>query len=183
MAQRLRAIFASTSAGMLVSFVPQMMHRTLPTVASGVSSMVALLIARTLGRARRGRRRRRLGSRRTADGWHDAVLGGPRAACGGPSRVFRFGGVRLIVRRTNDAARQALTARAMLVLANRGPGPVRDRSTARPHRHGPFGSQRADRRGRLLLRSHGDEEQLGQPLDQILTIAPPTWRAKDVGGK
>ena len=61
----------------------------------------------------------------------------------------------------DDAARQALTARPMLVLVDRDPGPVRDRSTARLHRDGLFGSQRADRRGRLLLRSHGDEELLG----------------------
>ena len=49
-AQRLRAIFASTSAGMLDS-IPRTMHRALPTAVSGVSSVVALLVARTLGRA------------------------------------------------------------------------------------------------------------------------------------
>ena len=60
----------------------------------------------------------------------------------------------------NGAALQALTAWEMLVLVDRGLGPIRDWSTARPHWHGPFGSQRADRRGCLLLRSHGDEELL-----------------------
>ena len=45
--QRLRAIFASTSAGMLNSFVPRTMHRALPTAVSGVFSMVMLLVART----------------------------------------------------------------------------------------------------------------------------------------
>ena len=160
-AQRLRAIFASTSAGMLASFVPQMMHRALPTAVPRVTGVVTLLVAHTMGRARSGRRRGRLGGCCAARGWHNDTPGGPRAACGGPSSVFGSGDVRPVVWRANDAARQALTARAMLVLADRGPGPVRDRSTARPHRHGPFGSQRADRRGRLLLRSHGDEELLG----------------------
>ena len=50
------------------------------------------------------------------------------------------------------------------------------------------GVLRARRRRRFLLavfffRSHGDAELLDQLLDQILTIAPPTWRTKDVGGK
>ena len=161
MAWRLRAVFASTSAGMLASFVPRMMHMTLPTAASRVSSMVALLVVRTLGRARHGRRRRRLGSRCAAHGWHDAALGGPRAACGGPSPVFGIGDAWPVVWRTNNATRQALTARAMLVLAGRGSGSVRDRPAARPHWHGPFGSRRADRRDRLLLGSHGNEELLG----------------------
>ena len=66
------------------------------------------------------------------------------------------------------------------MLADRGSGSVRDRAAARPYWHGPFGPRRADRRGRLLLGSHGDEELLGNLLDKILTIAPPTWRAKDV---
>ena len=69
--------------------------------------------------------------------------------------------MRPIAWRTNDAALQALTARAMLVLAARGSGSVRDRPAARPHWHGPFISRRADRRDRLLLGSHGDEELLG----------------------
>ena len=51
MAQRLRAIFTSTSVGMLDSFVPQMMHRTLPMVCetSGVTTPVTLDTA--VGRA------------------------------------------------------------------------------------------------------------------------------------
>ena len=44
--------------------------------------------------------------------------------------------MRPVAWRANGAARQALTARAMLVFADRGPGPVRDRPTARPHWHG-----------------------------------------------
>ena len=124
MAWRLCAISASTSAGMLASFVLRMMHGTLPTVASGVTSVVTLLVAHTLGRARRGRRRMRLGGCCAARRWHGATPGGPRAACGGPSSVFGFGGVRPVVLRTNDAARQALTARAMLVLAGRASGPT-----------------------------------------------------------
>ena len=104
MAPRPRAIFASTSAGMLASFVPQMMLMTLPTAASGVSSVVALLVARTLGRAHHGRWRSHLGSRRTAHGRHDAALGGPRAACGGPGSVFGLGGARLVVLCTDAAA-------------------------------------------------------------------------------
>ena len=108
-------------------------------------------------------------------------LEGPAPPAGGPGSVFGSGGVRPVVSRTNDAARQALTAGAMLVLAGRGSGSVRDQPAASPHWHGPFSSRRADRRDRLLLGSHGDEELLGQLLDQILTIAPPSWRAKDVG--
>ena len=133
MTQRLRAIFASTLAAMLTSSVPRVMHRNLPTAASGVTSMVALLVAHTLGRARRGRRCRPLGGCCAARRWHNATPGGPRAACGGPSPVFGFCGVRPVVWCTNGAARQALTARAMLVLAGRGSGSVRDRPAARPH--------------------------------------------------
>ena len=48
MAWRLCAIAASTSAGMLASFVPRITHMTLPTVASRVTSMVALLVTHTL---------------------------------------------------------------------------------------------------------------------------------------
>ena len=33
-----------------------------------------------------------------------------------------------------------------------------------------------------FLGNHGDEELLDQLLDRIRTTAPPTWRAKDVGG-
>ena len=140
MAQRLRAIFASASASMLDSFVPQTMHMALSTVVSGVSSVVALLVAHILGRARCGRRRRRLGGCCAARGWHSDTPGGPRAACVGPSSVFGFDGVRSVAWRTNDASCHAMTARAMLVLANCGSGPVRDRPAARPHWHGPFGS-------------------------------------------
>ena len=89
------------------------------------------------------------------------LLEGPAPPAGGPSPVFGFGGVRPVAWRTNGAARQALTARAMLVLVDRGPGSVRDRAAARPYGHGPVGPRRADRRGRLLLGSHGDEETLG----------------------
>ena len=140
MTQRLHAIFASTSAGMLDSFIPRTTHRALPTAVSGVSSAVELLVARTLGRARCGRQRGRLGGCCAARGWHNDTLGGPRATCGGPGSVFGFGGVRPVVSRTNDAARQALATRAMLVLAGHASGSVRDRSAARPHWYGPSGS-------------------------------------------
>ena len=83
--QRLRAIFASTSAGMLTYFVPQMTHMTLPMVVSRVTGVVTLLVAHNLGRARRGRRCRRLGSRRAARGWNDAALEGPAPPAGGPA--------------------------------------------------------------------------------------------------
>ena len=161
MTQRRRAIFASTSAGMLNSFIPRTTHRALPTAVSRVTGMMTMLVAHTRGRAHSGRRRGHLGGCCAARGRHNDTPGGPRAVCGGPNPVFGLGGVRPVAWRTNGAARQALTARAMLVLADRGSGPVRDRSTARLHRDGLFGSQRADRRGRLLLRSHGDEELLG----------------------
>ena len=160
MAQRLRAIFASTSAGMLASFVPQMMHRTLPTAASGVSSVVALLIAHTLGGARCGRRGGRLGGRRAARGWHGDAPGGPRAACGGPNSVSGFCGMWPVVSRTDDAARQALAAKAVWVFASRASASVRDRPTTRLHWYGPFGPRRTDRCDRLLFGSHGDEELL-----------------------
>ena len=88
------------------------------------------------------------------------LLEGPRRLRG-PSSVFGSGDVRPVSWRPNDAARQALTARAMLVLADRGSGSVCDRAAARSRWHGPFGSRRADRRGRLLLGRHGDEELLG----------------------
>ena len=70
--------------------------------------------------------------------WGPATWRSSRTACGGPTPIFEFGGVRPIAWRMNGAARQALTARAMLVLADRGPGSVRDRAAARPYWHGPF---------------------------------------------
>ena len=156
--QRLRAIFASASTGVLNPFILRTTHRALPTAVPRVTGVVMLLVAHTMGRAHSGRRRGCLGGRCAAWGWHNDTPGGPCATCGGPSSVFGSGDERPVVWRANDAARQALTARAMLVLADRGPGPVRDWFTARPHRHGPFGSQRTDRRGRLLLGGHGDDE-------------------------
>ena len=159
--QWLHAIFVSTSTGMLNSFVPRTTHRALPTAVPRVTGVVTLLVAHTMGRSRCGRRAGHPGGRCAARGWHNDIPGGPRAACGGPSSVFGSGDVRPVVWRANDAARQALTARAMLVLAGRGSGSVRDRPAARPHWHGPFGSRRADRCDHLHLGSHGDEELLG----------------------
>ena len=130
--QRLRAIFASTSAGMLNSFIPWTTHRALPTAVPRVTNVVTLLGVHTMGRARGGRRCERLGGRCAARRWHNDTPGGPRAASGGPSSVFGSGGVRPIVWGANDAARQALTAWAMLVFADcgqvlfaTGPLPVR----------------------------------------------------------
>ena len=60
-------------------------------------------------------------------------------------------------------------------------GSLRDWPAADPRRYQPSPGQ-TDRHGRLLLWSHGDEEQLGQLPDQILTIAPPTWRPKMLVG-
>ena len=59
------------------------------------------------------------------------------------------------------------------MFAGRATGSLRDWPATGPHRYWQSGPGRTDRRGRLLLRSHGDEEQLGQLLDQILTIARP----------
>src|SRR4051812_41862936 len=78
-----------------------------------------------------------------------------------PSSVFGSGGMGPIVWCTNDAARQVPTAWVVLVFTARGRSPARAGSAARRHGHEPFGPQRADRRGRLLLRGHGDEEPLG----------------------
>ena len=72
-----------------------------------------------------------------------------------------FRGVWPVALRTNDAAGQALTARVMLVLAGRASGSVLDRPAARTHWYGPPSPRRTDRRGRLFLASHGDEEPLG----------------------
>src|SRR4051812_16330516 len=91
MAQRLCAIFASASVCMLDSFVPRTMHRALPTAVSGVSSVVVLLVARTLGRARCGRRRRR--GRPWVAQRHSWMA--PRRLRG-PSSAFGFGGVRSV---------------------------------------------------------------------------------------
>ena len=68
------------------------------------------------------------------------------------------------------------------MFAGRATGSLYDWPATGPHRYWQSGPRRTDRRGRLLLRSHVDEEQLGQLLDRIHTIAPPTWRAKDVVG-
>ena len=90
MAQRPRAIFASTSAGMLNSFIPRTTHRALPTAVSRVTGVVTLLDAHTMGRARCGRRGGRLGGRRaTRRGYSDAAgglaLSLDLAACGSSS--------------------------------------------------------------------------------------------------
>ena len=93
MAQRLPAIFASTSAGMLDSFVPWTMHGALPTAVSRVTGVVTLLVTHTMGRARCGRRGGHLGGCRAAHGWYGGDPGGPRAAYGGPNSVFGSGDV------------------------------------------------------------------------------------------
>ena len=98
----------------------------LPTAVPRVTNVVTLLGAHTMGRTRGGHRCRCPGGRRAARSRHSDALGGPRAAYGGPSSVFGFGGVWPVVSRTNDAARQAPTAWAMLVLAGRGSGPACD---------------------------------------------------------
>ena len=59
------------------------------------------------------------------------------------------------------------------MFAGRATGSLRDWPATGLHRYWQFDPGRSDRRGRLLLRSHGDEEQLGQLLDQILTMATP----------
>ena len=59
------------------------------------------------------------------------------------------------------------------MFAGRATGSLRDWPTTGPHRYWQSGPKRTDHRSRLLLRSHGDEEQLGQLLDQILTITRP----------
>ena len=66
-------------------------------------------------------------------------LEGPAPPVGGGS-VNGFGGVRPVVSRTNDTARQALTARAMWVFAGRTSASVRDRPATCPHWYGPSGS-------------------------------------------
>ena len=66
---------------------------------------------------------------------------------------------------------------------SRASASVRDRPTTRPYWHGSFGPRGTDRRDRLLLVSHGDEELLNKLLDQILTTAHPLPGARDVGGK
>ena len=158
------------------------MHGTLPRVAPRVTSKAAMLIAHDLRRAHRGRRCWCLGGRRAAVWWHDDAPGGSRAACGGGHSVSGARDAWLIAWRMNDAPPQAWTARMMWMFAGRATGSLRDWPATGPCRYQPD-SGRTDHRGRLLLRSHGDEEQLGQLLDQILTIAPPTWRTNDVGGK
>ena len=64
---------------------------------------------------------------------YSAAPGGPRAACRGPSPVLGPSGMRIVVWRMNDAARQALTGGAMLMLAGHGSGSVHDRPAARPY--------------------------------------------------
>ena len=66
MAQRLRAIFASASGGMLNRFIPRMTHRALPTAVPRVAGVATLFVAYTMGRARCVRRRGCLGGCCTA---------------------------------------------------------------------------------------------------------------------
>ena len=97
---------------------------TLPTAASRVTGVVTLLVAHNLGRAHCGRRSGRLGGRCAARGWYGDAPGGSRTVCGGPSSVSGFRSVWPVALHTNDATRQALTARAMLVLTARASGSV-----------------------------------------------------------
>ena len=48
MTQPLRAISASTSAGMLNSFIPRTTHRVLPTAVPRVTGVVTPLVAHTM---------------------------------------------------------------------------------------------------------------------------------------
>ena len=103
--QRLRAIFASASAGVLNPFILRTTHGALPTAVPRVTNTVTLLDAHTMGRACCGRRGGCLGGRCAACRRHSDAPGGPRVACGGPNPVFGSSGMRLVVWRTNDAAR------------------------------------------------------------------------------
>ena len=110
-------------------------------------------------------------------------LQGPAPPAGGPNSVSGVCSVSLVAWGANDAAHQAWTARVMWMFAGRATGSLRDWPATGLRWYRQSGPGRTDHRGRLLLRTHGDEELLGQLLDQILTISPPSWRAKDVGGK
>ena len=105
MARRLCAILASTSEGMLASFVPRMMHRTLPMAVSRVTCVVTLFVAHNLGRACCGRRSERLGGLRATRRWYGDAPRGSRAVYGGPSSISGFRGVWPIALRMNDDAR------------------------------------------------------------------------------
>ena len=58
------------------------------------------------------------------------------------------------------------------MFAGRATSSLHDWPATGPHQYWQPGPGRTDHRGRLLLRSHGDEEQLGQLLDQILNCVP-----------
>ena len=158
---RSHAVFTSASASGQVFYVPGVALGALPVATPGIFGMIMPFIARCLGGAHCWRRRGSLGGPRIAFGRGGSNLGRPCATRGGPGSVFGFGGVCSVVSRTNDAARQALAARAMRVFVSHASAAVRDRPTTLPHWYGPFGPRRADRRGRLLLGSHGGEETLG----------------------
>ena len=89
--------------------------------------------------------------------------------------------MRLVVLGTNNAARVAPIARVSWMLAGHASATIRGRPVARPRWYGRFGSRRTDRRDSLLLGSHGDEEvDALTSRPDFHSLAPPTWRAKDV---
>nr|XP_040256256.1 uncharacterized protein LOC120973981 [Aegilops tauschii subsp. strangulata] len=91
-------------------------QRALPTAVSGGTDVAALLVTRSLGRSRRGRRLGHPGGRRATRGLH-----GPAP---GPS------GARHVVSGTHDAARLAPIARMSWMLVGHASATIRDRSVA-----------------------------------------------------
>ena len=65
---------------------------------------------------------------------------GPAPPAGGPSSILGICGVRPVVLRMNNAARQAWTAGAMWVLVGRASGSIRDRPATCLHHYVQSGS-------------------------------------------
>ena len=155
---RSHAIFTSASASGQVFYVPGVALGALPAATPGIFGVITPFVARCLGGARCWRQRGSLGGPCIAFGRGSDDPGRPRSTREGLGSSFGFGDVWPVTRHTNIAASQTPATGMVLVFASSAPGPLCDRSAARPRRDGLSGFRLANRHRRLLLGCHDDEE-------------------------
>ena len=130
---RPHAIFTSASASGQVFYVPGVALGALPAATPGIFGVNTPFVVCCLGGAHCWRRRGSLGGPCVAFGQGGDDLGRPRSTREGLGSAFGFGDVWSVTRRTNIAASQTPAAGMVLVFASSAPGPLCDRSVARPH--------------------------------------------------
>ena len=139
MTPRSHAIFTSASASGQVFYVPGVALRALPAATPGIFSVITPFVVHCLGGARCWCRRGSLGGPCIAFGRGGDDLGRPRPPREGLGSAFGFGDMWPITKRTNIAASQTPAAGMVLVFASSAPGPLCNRSAARPHWDGLSG--------------------------------------------